>query len=231
MRELVEKNAKRRLTIQRILIYSILAVIGLICLTPFYIMFINATRSSLQINHGVSLIPGGNIVKNWVNLTTKQKEPNLFRIFLNSTIISVTVTILVSYFSALTAYGFTVYNFRGKNFFYVFFVMSVMMVPAQLGLIGFYDLCLKLKLINTYWALTLPAIASPFAVFFIRQFMQQVVNESTIQAGRIDGASEIRIFHQLILPIVLPGVAVQAIFAFIGSWNNYITLWSFLPVR
>lgn len=222
-REAVELSAKRRLIFNRIVIYILLSVIALFCIVPFYIMFINSTRSSLQINHGVSLIPGKSIVQNWVNLNNKQKEPNLARIFSNSAIISVSVTILMSYFSALTAYAFTIYNFKGKNALFMIFVMAIMMVPSQLGLIGFYDLCLKLKLINTYWPLTIPAIASPFGVFFIRQFMQQVINESTIQAGRIDGASELRIFHQLIFPIAMPGIAVQSIFAFVGSWNNYIT--------
>jgi multiple sugar transport system permease protein len=201
------------------MVYFMLGILALLCVVPFYIMFINATRSSMEINHGISLLPGTNIVKNWINLTAKQE---VLRTFFNSLIIAVSVVVLTSYFSALTAYGFSIYNFKGKNIIFTLFVMAIMLVPAQLGLIGFYQLCYKLGMLDTYWPLILPVIANPFAVFFLRQYMLQVVNESVIQAGRIDGATELGIFHRIIFPIAMPGIAVNAIFAFVGSWNNYI---------
>lgn len=232
MSELVEKKAKMALTLNRVFVYVVLIVVALICVIPFYIMLINSTRSSADINGGLSMVPGTYIGNNWVKLYNKTSQDikvgtkvvkmTIFRAFLNSATISVLVTFFVCYFSALTAYGFTIYNFRGKNVLFTVLVMIIMMVPQQLGLIGFYELCWKLKILDTYVPLTLPAIASPFAVFFIRQYMQQVINDSVIQAGRIDGATELGIFHRIILPIVMPGVATNGIFAFVGSWNNYL---------
>jgi multiple sugar transport system permease protein len=220
------------LTLNRVFVYVVLILLALVCVIPFYIMLINSTRSSADINGGLSLVPGKYIDNNWISLYNKTSQDvkvgtkvikmSIFRAFLNSATISVLVTFFVCYFSALTAYGFTIYNFKGKRVIFTIIVMAVMMVPQQLGLIGFYELCWKLKILNTYIPLTIPAIASAGGVFFLRQYMQQVINDSVIQAGRIDGATELGIFHRLIVPIVMPGIATQGIFAFVGSWNNYL---------
>ena len=97
-----------------------------------------------------------------------------------------------------------------------------MMIPAQLSLIGFYNLCQKLHLIDSYIPLIVPAIAAPGIVFFLRQYVQATLSKSLLEAARIDGASEIHIFHKIVLPIMAPGIATMSIGAFIGNWNNYL---------
>jgi multiple sugar transport system permease protein len=102
------------------------------------------------------------------------------------------------------------------------FILVMMMVPGQLGLLGFYELNKVLKTLNTYVPLIVPAIATPFTVFFLRQYLKSTLHKSLIEAARIDGAKEIEIFHKIVLPMMMPGIATMAIFTFIGAWNNYL---------
>ena len=97
-----------------------------------------------------------------------------------------------------------------------------MMIPGQLNLLCFYNLVSSLKLVDSYIPLIIPAIAAPGTVFFLRQYVISVLPPSLLEAARIDGAKEIRIFHQVVLPIMSPGIATMSIFAFIGNWNSYL---------
>jgi multiple sugar transport system permease protein len=205
--------------IVKAILYALLILLVIISFIPFYMMIINATRSNADIlKHGFTLLPGQATLDNYLVLISYM---NLWRGFANSLIIAVCVTLLSSYFSALTAYGFAVYKFKGSNFLFVS-ILVLMMVPGQLGLIGFYDLIKSFGFLDTYIPLIIPPIASPFIVFFLRQFLSSTLHSSLLDAARIDGAGEIKIFHKIGFPIMMPAVATMAIFTFIGSWNNYI---------
>ncbi|NTY08295.1 carbohydrate ABC transporter permease [Exiguobacterium sp. JMULE1] len=199
-------------------IYIGLVVLTIACIIPFLMMIINATRSNEEVLSGFSLIPGNSLAENYAALSA---YVNIWSGFKNSLIIAVLVTVLSGYFSALTAFGFAFYQFKGKNAMFVF-MLVMMMVPGQLGLIGFYELSKNLGLLDSYIPLIVPAIASPFTVFFVRQYVQTVLHPSLIEAARMDGASEFRIFHTIALPMMMPAIATMSIFTFIGSWNNYI---------
>ena len=200
------------------LLYLVLILLSAVCLIPFALMIVNATRSGNEIMSGFSLIPGSSLAANWKVVADNM---SLGRGFLNSVVIAVCCTALTCYFSALTAYGLAFYRFRGSKL--IFTVMLVfMMVPSQLSLLGFYDLCNKLRMIDTYWPLILPSIASPATVFFLRQYILSVMPRAILEAPRIDGAGELAIFHRIALPIMSPGIATMAIGCFIGSWNNYL---------
>ncbi|WP_283153123.1 carbohydrate ABC transporter permease [Guptibacillus hwajinpoensis] len=214
----LEKNTKKRRSLVKGIIYALLILTAVICFIPFLMMLVNATRSNDAILTGFTLIPGTALLENY---RTMMEYVNIWTGFKNSLIISVLVTLLTGYFSALTAYGFAFYTFKGKNFLFVF-MLVMMMVPGQLGLIGFYELCKNLGILDTFIPLIVPAIASPFVVFFLRQYIQTTLHPSLIEAARIDGASELRIFHTVAIPIMMPAVATMSIFTFIGSWNNYI---------
>ena len=112
------------------------------------------------------------------------------------------------------------YDFKGKRFFKGFVILLVL-VPLQLSIIGFFQYMSRLGLTDNYAALILPSIASAFAVFFGMQYFQSVVIVDLIDAGRVDGASEIGIFHRIIFPLAVPGAVTLGIFAFIASWNNF----------
>lgn len=200
------------------IVYIALILLSILCLCPFLVMMVNATRDSEAIMAGFTLIPGNALSTNWEMMSGYF---NIFRGLGNSLFVAVVSTLLTGYFSALTAYGFAIYEFKGKNFIFTI-ILVLMMVPAQLGLLGFYDLINHMDLMDSYLPLIIPSIASPFTVFFLRQYLTSVLPMSIVEAARMDGASEIKMFHKIGIPIMMPGIATMSIGVFIGSWNNYL---------
>lgn len=204
--------------INQTLLYLLLGLLAVICLLPFMMMLVNATREGSEIMKSFTLIPGSYLMKNWEVVINKLDIP---RGFMNSLFIAIISTVLLAYFSAMTAFGFAFYKFKGRKVIFTVIIVF-MMIPSQLGLLGFYDLAMKLGLIDSFIPLIVPAIASPATVFFLRQYILSVMPKSLLEAPRIDGASELYIFHKIGLPIMAPGIATMAIGAFIGSWNSYL---------
>lgn len=204
--------------IKKTIIYAALILLAVLCMLPFMAMMVNATRSGSEIVTGFTLIPSNHIKENW---ETVFQYFNLFTGMWNSLKVAVPATILSIYFSAITAYALAMYNFKGNKVLFTT-ILVFMMIPGQLGLIGFYNLCSKLHIINTYVPLIVPGIASAGTVFFLRQYILSVMPPSLIEAARIDGANELRIFHQIALPIMSPALATMGIMGFIGNWNSYL---------
>ena len=140
--------------------------------------------------------------------------------FANSLFVAVASTLITVYFSMLTAYGLVVYEFKGKKLFSSFVVVLVM-IPMQLSIIGFYQYMSRLGLTDNYASLILPLIANAGGVFFSKQYLESMVIQDLIDAARIDGASELGIFHRIMMPLAIPGAATLGIFAFVASWNNF----------
>ena len=209
---------------QRIFRTVVCVIFCILALGPFLLLIMNATRSSEAIKSGISLIPSGHLLENWKNLLVKQNgmQITLQKAALNSLTITVPGTFLAVYFSSMTAYGIYVYDFKFKKFAWAF-IMAIMMVPSQISIIGFYRFMLDLKLVDTYVPLIIPAIASPAVVFFMKQYMESTLSIEMIEAARIDGSREWHTFNRIILPIMKPAVATQAIFQFIAQWNNLFT--------
>ncbi len=204
--------------IKKSLLYIALIALAITCILPFILMLVNATRSGNDIMMSFTFIPSTYLDENWEAVFSFF---NLFLGFFNSLKIAIPATILTAYFSALTAFGLAVYKFKGQNV--VFYTIVIfMMIPGQLGLIGFYNLVQNLKLIDSYIPLIIPAIAAPGTVFFLRQYLKSVLSPTLLEAARIDGAKELHIFHRIVLPIMSPGIATMAIGAFIGNWNSYL---------
>lgn len=204
--------------IKKTILYILLILLGLTCLLPFVLMLVNATRSGTEIASSFSFIPGDSLIDNW---NTVFKFFNLFQGMANSVKVAVPATLLSIYFSAMTAFALAMYQFKGNKFLFTV-ILIFMMIPGQLGLIGFYNLCSSLKLINSYIPLIIPAIAAPGTVFFLRQYILSSLSPSLVEAARIDGASELYIFHRIAIPIMSPGLATMGIMGFIGNWNSYL---------
>lgn len=204
--------------------YTICVLLCLLSLLPFYLLFINATRESNAIKAGITLIPGSHLNENIATLNDKSQGLglNFATAMFNSFKIAVPSTILSVYFSALTAYGIHVYVFKFKKFAWTF-IMAVMIVPSTVSAIGFYRFMLKLGLTDSYIPLIVPMAAAPAVVFFMRQYLQSTLSLDMVEAARIDGASEFRTFNTIVLPLMKPALATQAIFQFIASWNNLFT--------
>lgn len=214
------KSYTSALNIKRGIIYAIMLILALLAIIPVYLLLINATRTNAQINAGISLIPGTNVAYNWHALTSRNFQ--IQQGFFNSLYIAVASTVLSVYFSAMTAYGLHVYRFKGRNALWGL-ILVVMMLPASLGFIGFYQFIAKLKLLDSYIPLIIPGIAAAGTVLFLRQYLSSVLSVDLIDAARIDGAGEFRTFNTIIIPIITPALAAQCIFSFVGSWNNFFT--------
>ena len=208
-------------TALKVVIYVVCIFLAILSILPFWIMIVNATRSTTEIQQqAVTLIPSSYMMNNLKILTGKSFDP--ITGFLNSLTVSIGATALAVYFSSLTAYAQVAYNWRLKKQFFSF-IMAIMMIPAQVTMIGFYQMVYKVGLTNSLSMLILPAIASPSMVFFMRQYLQPTLPMSIVESARIDGAKEFMIFNRIVLPIMKPAIATQAIFSFVASWNNLFT--------
>lgn len=217
------KKQKTSSVVFKVFAYVFCILLAIISLLPFVIMIINSTRSTTQIQqHAISLVPSTHLLENFKVLTGKTFDP--IKGFINSMIISCGATICTVYFSTMTAYALVAYDWHLRKPFFTM-IMCVLMIPAQVTTIGFYQFMYSIGMTNNFLALILPAIASPTTVFFMRQFMIPSLPMEILQSARIDGAGEFRIFNQIVLPMMKPAMATQAIFAFVSSWNNL-----FLPL-
>ena len=202
----------------KIVAYAVCIFLTVLSIFPFVIMLINATRSSAQIQqHALSLIPGHNLKMNWSYFASQSFNP--FTGFKNSIIVACCSTLCTVYFSTMTAFAIVAYEWKLRKPFFTF-IMAVLMIPAQVSSIGFYNMMYKWHWTNSLLPLILPAIAAPTVVFFMRQYMIPSLPMEILQSARIDGAGEFRIFNQIVLPMMKPAMATQAIFSFVTSWNS-----------
>lgn len=208
------------LFISRLVAYIILIFLTVLCLFSFYMLIINATRSNAQLQGGFTVVPREHFIDNLVN-AWKDPAINIPIGVWNSFFIATLSSILTTYFSALTAYGIHVYNFKLKKAAFVF-IMAVMMIPPQVGASGFVQLVNFLGLTDSFIPLIVPSIAAPVVFFYMKQHMESTLPLEIVEAARVDGANEFYTFNRIILPIMKPAIAVQMIFSFVGSWNNYM---------
>ena len=223
-----KENTRGRvhLIIARTVAYLILIFLAILCLFSFYMLIVNASRTHAQLQEGFTLIPqksvreflrvfGTNLVNTWndsaINIPVGMR---------NSFVIAACSAVLTTYFSALTAFGIHAYNFKLRKFAF-YFIMAVMMIPPQVSAVGFIQLVYKFHLTDNYLPLILPSIAAPVVFFYMKQYLESVLPMEMVEAARMDGCSEFGIFNRIVLPIMKPAIAVQMIFSFVASWNNY----------
>ena len=220
--EYFDKTKTTSLMVSRIVSYIFLVFVTVLSLFSFYLLIINASRSNAQLQAGFSLLPREHFID---NLVTAWNDTSIFFLpqgILNSFIVSAITCILTAYFSAMTAYGICVYDFKGNKAIHKFIIL-VMMIPTQVSALGFIQLVNQFNLSNTYWPLVIPAIAAPATYFYMKQYIDSTLPLEIVEAARVDGSNEFRTFNFICLPILKPALAVQMIFAFVGSWNNFFT--------
>lgn len=205
---------------RRIVAYVTLVVISFFCLFWFYVLFINATRSNGELTTGFSPFPSTHLLENWKNLLAGTLP--VWSGMINSVIVSSCSAALCVYFSTMTAYAIHAYDFKLKRFIYPFILM-IMMIPTQVTALGFVQLVSRMKLEDSFIPLIVPSIAAPVTFFYMKQYMESALPLSLIEAARIDGSGEFRTFNSIVLPLMKPAIAVQAIFTFVSNWNNYFT--------
>lgn len=216
------KIASIQLAVLRVLVYAVIIFLCFLCLFFFYLLIINASRTNNQLQRGFTLIPSGNFLRNFKNAFT-DSSIQIPRGMVNSFIVAAGSAVCTTYFSALTAYGIYVYNFKLKKLAYTF-IIAVMMIPTQVSAVGFVQLAYRYGLNNKLWVLIAPSIAAPAVFFYMYQYLKATLPLDIVEASRIDGSSEFVTFNRIVLPIMKPAIAVQMIFSFVAAWNNY-----FLP--
>ena len=199
--------------------HIVLILLSFMCLFFFYVLIINATRSHGDLQKGFSALPGKYFLENLKNVANDGSFP-MFRGILNSVIVSSCSAALCTYFSSLTAYGLYAYEFKARKVAFTF-IMAILVMPTQVTAMGFLRLVTKMGLYDSLLPLIIPSIASPAVFYFMYSYLQSSLPLSLVEAARIDGSGEFHTFNRIVIPIMKTAIAVQAIFTFVGSWNNY----------
>lgn len=230
MNTFANKDVKRELKnvlriTARIFVYIFLIFLAVLSIAPFWVMIVNATRNTPEIqHHAISFLPSTHLMDNFGVFERLAENAgasmfNPIKGFINSTIVSTCATVLTVYFSTMTAYSIVAYRWKFRRAFFTF-IMAVLMIPSQVVIIGFYKMIYAIELTNSFIPLIIPAIAAPSVVFFMKQYMEPSLSMEIVQSARVDGAGEFYTFNRIVLPIMKPAIATQAIFAFVSKWNE-----------
>lgn len=202
-----------------VFVHVVLIALSFLCLFFFYILIVNATRSHAELQRGFSALPGKNFLENLKNVANDGTFP-MFQGIINSLVVSTCSAALCTYFSSLTAYGLYAYDFKVRKAAFTF-IMAILVMPTQVTAMGFLRLITNMGMYDSLLPLIIPSIASPSVFYFMYSYLESSLPLSLVEAARIDGSGEFRTFNRIVLPIMKPAIAVQAIFSFVGSWNNY----------
>ncbi len=202
-----------------------LLVVALYFLTPVYWVLVASTKSTEDLfsTNGFWFAPTFAL---WDNIAqVLSADDGIFiRWFLNSVLYAGVGALLATYFAAAGGYALAKYEFRGRNLVFGT-ILGGVLVPGTATALPLFLLFSQLGLANTYWSVLLPSLVSPFGLFLCRIYSQATVDTSLIEAARLDGASELRIFHTIGLRVLTPALVTVFLFQLVGIWNNY-----FLPL-
>lgn len=205
------------------LTYGLLTAFFLGAVFPLWWSFVIGSRQSSDINLvPPAVIPGPNFIDNAIKVF---ETVDFAKALVNSVIIASTITISVVFFSTLAGYAFAKLRFRGREGLLIA-VIATMAIPTQLGIIPLFMLMADLKWTGTLGAVIIPGLVSAFGVFFMRQYLVDVIPDELIEAARVDGASMWGTFRHVGLPAARPAMAVLGLFIFMGSWTDF--LWPLL---
>jgi multiple sugar transport system permease protein len=210
-------NGKRSAA-SRLWLYAVLTIGFLVVITPFVWMILGSFKSDAELRQvPPTWWPQRPTLDNYRQLFSEESFP---RYFLNSTLVAVAVTLGNLVFCSMVGYALAKLAFRGKKLVFGL-VMGTLLLPGMVTFVPLFVLVANLGLVDTYPGLILPFLVTPFGVFLMRQFIVGLPDD-LLDAGRIDGAGELRIFRQIILPLCGPGLATLGILTFLSSWNNFL---------
>ncbi|MDZ7706589.1 MAG: carbohydrate ABC transporter permease [Trueperaceae bacterium] len=209
---------RRDRLIRSILLHALMIPLAILFLLPIVWMLISATLPNNEILAAPpTLLPGMHLAENWRDLND---DLNFMRAVANSVGISIIFTTFATLVAAMSGYAFAKFRFAGRGVLFTI-VIAALTIPFEVRAIPQYLLVAReLSLANTWWAIILPWLAYPLGVFFMRQNMLSVPTD-LLEAARIDGAGEARIFFRIVLPIMRPALAAVAIVLFLFQWNDY----------
>ena len=210
---------------KKICLYLILIILSLIYLAPIIWIALSSFKDGSELfSYPPTIFPKQFTFENFSIAFSKG---NFAQYFLNSTYVAIMSTILTVIINTMAGYAFAKYKFRGSNIMFIFFI-STLMLPLEVLMIPIFQVINKLNMYNSFWGLIIPPAATPAGVFLLRQYFLTVPKD-LMEAARIDGASETKIFLNIMLPIAKPAMSVLAIFSFMWRWNDY--MWPLLVIR
>jgi len=215
--------------ITNVLVFVILLIFAVFCLAPFFFLVISSLRPGVEmIRQGISLNIDFSALNfdNYV-LLLDGKEGIYLSWYFNSVVITVVHTLLSLLLTSMVGYGLAMYNFKGKNAVFII-VLVVMMIPVEILILPLYELSISTDLIDSYLGVILPFVVAPMSIFFFRQYAQSLPRE-LLDAGRIDGCGEFKIFFQIMLPLMKPAFGAMGILQAMFSWNNFV--WPLIVLR
>jgi cellobiose transport system permease protein len=200
--------------------YLMLGLITFLSIFPFYWMFIVSSNTDAEISKTPpSLVPGPRFLE-VANKVLNAEGVYFSQALINTFIVGVAVAVAQVIFSAIAGFAFAKLHFKGRQFS-ILFVIATMMLPSQLGIVPLFIMANKLHLVNTLYALIVPALVTAFGVFWMRQIIDAQVPNEILEAATIDGASVPRVFWSVVLPSIRQSSFVLGLFAFLASWNDY----------
>lgn len=198
--------------------YAVLGLGLVVVMSPFFWMALSSVKTEGEIRRvPPTWWPETPTLDNFRELFTRL---DFTQFFANSTLVAVVVTLGNLVFCSMLGYVLAKYDFAGKKLLFRV-VLGTLMIPGMVTLVPLFVLVANMGMVNTYFGLILPFLAAPFGVFLMRQFFLGIPDE-LIDAARVDGASEGRIFVQIVVPLAKPALATLAILTFLGSWNNFL---------
>lgn len=211
-------NAKRAKTLRAIPRTVVVLLFSLFSFLPFYIMMTMGTHKNEDLYGGLQLLPGSYLLENFKTIM----QTDYFTYYLNSIVVAVSATVGGVLVSALAGYAFAKFQFRFKNQLFML-VLGTLMIPSQLGLVGFVMEMKWFHMINTLLPLILPPMASAFGVYWMRQYIEGSVPNEIIESAKMDGCHDFGIFARIVLPVIKPALTTIFLLLFLWSWNNYLT--------
>ena len=215
---LVNREQKTRRAVSRVFIYLFVIIISVVSVFPFIWMI----SASLKTEATVFAWPIEWIPRqpHWENYSEIFQRVNMFVYFRNTVVISLAVTVIQLSLASLAAYAFAKIQFPGRDALFLLF-LATLMIPYQVIMIPIFVIVRTMGLIDTKLGLILSCSFNAFSIFFMKQYFMTIPNE-LVEAGRIDGLSEFRIFTQIVAPLSRPAIATLAIYTFVGAWNDFL---------
>ena len=221
-------RSKRQTAIGLVIAYVVMGGMSIMTVIPFLFMFSTSfTKSFSMMTYPPTLIPSNPTLENYYEVLFVFQNGLFPRWFLNTVFTTAAITIGSLLLNTLSGYIFAKKDFFGKQVLFAL-LLSTMMVPVAVVLIPSFQIIRMLNLFNTYWALIIPALATPFGIFMMRQFITTLPSD-LIEVAKIDGAGELRIFWSIIVPLSTPGMAALGIFTMMNAWNAF--LWPLVVLR
>lgn len=198
--------------------YIVIVFFSLVSLLPFYIMLVMGTYSNADLNTGLKMIPGDYLMENLRTIL----QTDYFTYYKNSLLVAFTATLGGLVVCSMAGFAFAKYEFKGKEVLFVI-VLGTLMIPKQLGLVGFLAEMRAMGMQNTLLPLMIPPMASAFGVFWMRQYMESAVPDELLESAKLDGCNDFRVYSMIVMPVIRPALVTIFLLLFLWSWNDYLT--------